>query len=95
LPESGWSTTSRPSGYAPARLGREPSLLTIARALVRDIPGLATATYRFLAFRRSLDLHFPARAQLGPQRSMEQNLQLNPAAWQYYPDFSMPAVPAR
>lgn len=80
-------------GYPPARLVREPGPLALAAALARDVPGLITGTYRLLAFKRMLDRHFQDKERLDPQRGMEENLRLNPAAWRYYPEFAMPPVP--
>lgn len=80
-------------GYPPALLAHEPGVFSLARALLRDVPGLVTATYRLLAFKRKLDRHFLGIRRLDPQKGMEENLRLNPAAWRYYPEFSMPHVP--
>ena len=80
-------------GYAPAPLPREPSALALPLAILRDVPGLVSGTFRLLAFKRKLDRHFQGIARLDPQKGMEENLRLNPAAWRYYPDFAMPPVP--
>ena len=80
-------------GYAPARLNPEPGFLQRCAALFRDVPGLAEAAYRLIGFRRKLDRHFQNKQRLDPQQGMEANLQLNPAAWQYYPEFVIPSVP--
>ena len=80
-------------GYEPARLVPEPSRWSLALALLRDVPELASATYRLFAFKRKLDRHFQNKQPLDPQLGMEANLQLNPAAWQHYPQFSLPRVP--
>jgi hypothetical protein len=81
-------------GYAPARLVREPRFWHLWAALLRDVPGLCSAAYRLLSLKRKLDRHFQDKQRLDPQQGMEENLRLNPAAWQHYPEFSMPPVPA-
>lgn len=80
-------------GYERAPLAHEPSLFDYAWTLGRDIKGIAEATYRLLAMKRLIDRHFQGKERLDPQRGMEENVRLNPPAWQHYPSFSMPQVP--
>lgn len=80
-------------GYQPAELAQEPGLWEYVRALAKDVPGMAEAAYRLLAMKRLLDRHFHGIERLDPQRGMEENLNLNPAAWRHYPSFQMPQVP--
>ena len=80
-------------GYESKWLEQEPTLWEYLRALLGDVAGIAEATYRLLAMKRLIDRHFQGKALLDPQRGMEENLQLNPAAWRYYPSFEMPQVP--
>jgi len=68
-------------------------LFDYAWMLGRDIKGIAEATYRLLAMKRLIDRHFQGKERLDPQRGMEENVRLNPPAWQHYPSFSMPQVP--
>ena len=80
-------------GYESKWLEQEPTLWEYLRALLGDVAGIAEATYRLLAMKRLIDRHFQGKELLDPQRGMEENLQLNPAAWRYYPSFEMPQVP--
>jgi hypothetical protein len=80
-------------GYAIAELTQEPSVWDFVRALLRDVPGMAQFAYRFLTFKRRLYGHFEGRQRLDPQQGMEASININPAAWRYYPEFHMPQVP--
>ncbi len=80
-------------GYEPAVLVKEPSRWEYAWAFCKDIRGMAEAAYRLLSMKRLIDRHFQGRERLDPQRGMEENVQLNPAAWRNYPQFEMPQVP--
>ena len=80
-------------GYLPAVLEQEPSRWDYVRAFCGDIRGMAEAAYRLLSMKRLIDRHFQGRERLDPQRGMEENVQLNPSSWRYYPAFEMPQVP--
>jgi hypothetical protein len=80
-------------GYAPATLPAEPSVWEYARALAGDARGMFASAYRLYGLNRLLDRHFQGIERLDPQRGLEENLKLNPAAWRYYPSFEMPQVP--
>lgn len=80
-------------GYGPAALAREPGFAAQAAALAKDLPGIDEAVYRLLGIKRKLDRHFQNKERLDPQKGLEANVRLNPAAWRYYPGFRMPQVP--
>lgn len=80
-------------GYEPAKLEHEPGAFALAAALWNDMPGVVWAAGRLLAFKRILDRHFQGKQRLDPQKGMEENMRLNPLAWQHYPQFQMPQVP--
>jgi hypothetical protein len=80
-------------GYQTATLKQEPSLWDYVRAVAGDVRGMVEAAYRLLAMKQRLDRHMQGRKLLDPQREMEENLQLNPSAWRYYPEFVMPKLP--
>lgn len=80
-------------GYAPAVLSPEPGRLSLAAALLADLPHMFAAGYRLLSFGRRLDRHFQGKATLDPQEGLLANVSLNPAAWRHYPDFRLPPVP--
>lgn len=80
-------------GYERAEMAEEPALWDYARAIAGDVKGMGEAAYRLLRMKRLLDRHFWGIERLDPQRGMEENVRLNPAAWRYYPSFEMPQVP--
>lgn len=80
-------------GYASAQLANEPGWLSMAGALLRDLPNMFDAGIRLLSFARRLDRHFQGKALLDPQEGLLANVSLNPAAWRHYPGFQLPPVP--
>lgn len=80
-------------GYKRAEMAEEPALWDYVQALSGDVKGMGEAAYRLLRMKRLLDRHFLGIERLDPQRGMEENVRLNPAAWRYYPSFEMPQVP--
>lgn len=80
-------------GYARAKLAHEPTFWQKTAALLRDLPDVAVAAQRLLSYKGKLDRHFRGEERLDPQRGMEENVGLNPAAWRHYPGFQLPEVP--
>lgn len=80
-------------GYPRAVLKSEPGALSMAGALLGDLPHMVDAGIRLLSFARRLDRHFQGKALLDPQQGLLANVSLNPAAWRHYPGFRLPPVP--
>ncbi|MEJ8566339.1 sulfotransferase family protein [Elongatibacter sediminis] len=81
-------------GYEPARLEREPSAWARAGALMGDLP----AALRIIGRRiRTMPLMWNFRSsekrRTDPQLALEAHLEVNPQAWEHYPEFSVPRVP--
>jgi len=64
-----------------------------ARAVLAERYKILPALRRALAYRRRLVRHMRGLERYPPQEALAASLQLNPAAWVYYPDLRLPRVP--
>ncbi len=92
--ESDNAPTMKRYGYSEAELDREPSAAARWAAIMKDVPaGFATAWRHARVLGASWKFWVRDGHVIEAEDAMNIQLQRNPSAWKYFPDFEIPRVP--